>query len=129
MAKTDTMNEAWQETSNRVAEYAGEAKDKATELGRNAEEKVNQKREAAANVLQNTAGSLRDRAHSSGEAISSFGDKTADKLQHTAEYLREHDVRGMVGDLEGVVRRNPGPSLIAAAAFGFLLGAAMRGRD
>jgi vacuolar-type H+-ATPase subunit E/Vma4 len=129
MAKSETMNEAWQETSNRVAEYAGEAKEKAAEMGRNAEQKVNQKREAAANALQSTAGSLRDRAQSSGEAISNFGNKTADKLQHTAEYLRDHDMRGMMGDLEGVVRRNPGPSLIAAAAFGFLLGAAMRGRD
>jgi ElaB/YqjD/DUF883 family membrane-anchored ribosome-binding protein len=129
MAKSETMNETWQETSNRVAEYAGEAKEKAAEFGRNAEEKVNQKREAAANALQNTAGTLRDRAQSSGEAISNLGNKTADKLQNTAEYLREHDMRGMMGDLEGVVRRNPGPSLIAAAAFGFLLGAAMRTRD
>lgn len=129
MANSETMNETWQQTSNRAAEYAGEAKEKAAELGRDAEQKMNQKRESAANALKNTAGSLRDRAHSSSEAIANFGDRTADRLENTANYLREHDMRGMMGDLEGMVRRNPGPSLIAAAAFGFLLGAAMRGRE
>lgn len=128
MATSETLNETWQETSGRVSEYAHEAKEKAAELARSAEEKVNQKREAAAAALQSTAGSLRNRAQASGEAIAGFGNKTADKLQHTADYLRDHDARGMLGDLEGVVRRNPGPSLVAAAVVGFLLGAAMRKR-
>jgi hypothetical protein len=32
-------------------------------------------------------------------------------------------------DLEQVVRRNPTPALIGAIGLGFLLGAALRGRD
>ena len=126
MTKSDTLNETWQETSGRVSEYAHDAKEKAAELTRNAEEKVNQKRQAAAEALQSTAGSLRNKAQSSGEALANFGSRTADRIQSTADYVRDHDMRGMMGDLEGVVRRNPGPSLIAAAALGFIIGSAMR---
>jgi len=46
----------------------------------------------------------------------------ADKLSDTADYLREHDINRMVTDLRRLVRNYPGPTLIAAAAVGFLLG-------
>jgi ElaB/YqjD/DUF883 family membrane-anchored ribosome-binding protein len=51
---------------------------------------------------------------------------TADKLESTAGYIREHDVKAMFSDVEDVVRRNPGPSLLIAASIGFLIGRAFR---
>ena len=50
----------------------------------------------------------------------------ADKLETTADYVREHDVRDMMGDVEQFVKSHPGQSLIAAAAVGFLVGRAFR---
>jgi len=51
-----------------------------------------------------------------------FMHTAADKLSDTADYLREHDINSMVTDLKRLVRNYPGPTLIAAAAVGFLLG-------
>ena len=50
----------------------------------------------------------------------------ADKVEATAQYVRQHDVQDMMADLENLVRRHPGQSLIAAAAVGFLLGRAFK---
>ena len=56
------------------------------------------------------------------------GGYTEDTLvqQTTAEYLREHDTRAMLEDLEAVVRRYPGQALAAAAVIGFFAGRALR---
>ena len=108
---------------------AAQAMNRATDLGRTAAEKLEQSRSATADALQSTAGSIRSSAQSSADAVSSVGYKTADKLESTANYVRNHDFRGMLRHLEDVVRRNPGPSMVAAAAVGVLLGAAFRNRD
>ena len=50
----------------------------------------------------------------------------ADKLEATADYVREHDVKDMISDVERFVKDHPSQSLIAAAAVGFLVGRAFR---
>ena len=55
-----------------------------------------------------------------------YGTATADRIENTARYLREHDTHDMVSGVESMVRRNPGASLCAALAVGFLIGSAMR---
>ena len=62
--------------------------------------------------------------------VNEFATKTADKIEKTARYLREHDTNDMVAGMESMVRRNPGASLCAALAVGFLIGTAIkRDRD
>jgi hypothetical protein len=80
----------------------------------------------AAGALQNTADSLRNRVEQGGSKLSNVANATATKLESTANYMRDHDMRAMMGDVEGAIRRNPGPALLCAAAFGFLLGTALR---
>ena len=136
MTNSETFKGTSEESSNltsraadKLGDVAAQAKEKATDLGRTAAEKFEQSRSATADALQSTAGSIRSGAQSSSDAISSVGYKTADKLETTANYVRNHDFQGMLRDLEDVVRRSPGPSMIAAAAVGVLLGAALRSRD
>jgi len=124
---TDRVSNMASEAKDRMSDVASQAKEKASEFSRSAVQKMDEKRMTAAEALHNTAESLRGGAQTGGTRMSSIANTAAEKLENTASYMREHDVRGMVGDLEGVVRRNPGPSLIAAAAVGFLLGAAIRG--
>jgi len=58
--------------------------------------------------------------------ISNFGRKAADVIDEnisaTAAYVRDHDGGRMMHDLKRVVRNNPGLSLLAAIAVGFLVG-------
>lgn len=61
-----------------------------------------------------------------GDGSGSFSMKAAQALGTTAAYIRTHDAQEMMCDAEEAARQNPLPSLIGAAALGFLLGAFLR---
>ena len=50
----------------------------------------------------------------------------ADKVGETAKYVRSHGAKDILSDVEHFVRKNPGKSVIAAAAVGFLVDRALR---
>ena len=114
---------------DRIADTASQVKDRAAELGRSAIQKVDEGRSRTAETLKSTADSLRSGAQSSGQAITDVANRTAEKIDSTANYIRDHDFRGMLVDIEQVVRRSPTPALIGAIGLGFLLGAALRRRE
>jgi len=109
----------------KVADMASHAKHTAADWGRSAASAVDRNMKSAAGALENTASALRDRVPASGK-VNEFATATADKIENTARYLREHDTRDMVSGVESAVRKNPGASLAAALAVGFLIGTAMR---
>src|ERR1700676_1615596 len=137
MTNSETSTENWPNNlsdasarvSDKIADTAPQEKNRARECGRPGAKKVDDSRSGTAATLKSTADSLRSGAQSSGQAISDVANKTAGKIDATADYIRNHDFRGMLTDLEQVVRRNPTPALIGAIGLGFLLGAALRGRD
>lgn len=95
-------------------------------MGRSAAQKIDQNRETAASSLESAATTLHQNAASlpGGEKVSNLAHTAADKLSSTADYVRRNDVSGMMSDVERVVKNNPGPSLLAAAVVGFLVGRA-----
>lgn len=127
----DAASNAASSVSDKVMDAASQAKDKVNELGRTAANKIDENRGSAASGLDTAASTLRDKASSlpGGESVTRFAQETADKLHSTADYVRQHDVNSMMGDLEHMVKRNPGPSLVAAAVVGFLIGRAFTSND
>lgn len=121
-AAADTAKDAM----NAAAAAATQAADKASELGRDALDKLDAGRGPVAQGLHATASALRTYAP---DSVSRHAHTTADAMETAADYIRGRDLRSMTADLTDLVRRSPGPSLIAAVAIGFLLGAAMRRRD
>jgi hypothetical protein len=109
----------------KVSGMASQAKNTAADWGRTAASTVDRNLQSAAGALENTASALRDRAPGSGK-VNEFATATAGKIENTARYLREHDTGDMVAGVESIVRRNPGASLCAALAVGFLIGTALR---
>jgi ElaB/YqjD/DUF883 family membrane-anchored ribosome-binding protein len=109
----------------KVSDMASHAKTTAAEWGRSASTAVDRNMKSAAGALENTASALRERVPATGK-VNELATATADKIENTARYLREHDTRDMVAGVETLVRRNPGASLCAALAVGFLIGTAMR---
>ena len=97
----------------------------AADWGRSAASAMDRNLQSAAGALENTASKLRERVPASGK-VNDIATKTADKFETTARYLREHDTRDMVSGMESMVRRNPGASLCAALAVGFLIGTAIK---
>jgi ElaB/YqjD/DUF883 family membrane-anchored ribosome-binding protein len=124
----DTVSSTAENVKEKVTDAAESARQRVSEAGRQATGKIDEKRAPAADALQNAASTLHERAEDlpGGETVRSVAHSAADKLESTAGYIREHDVRAMVSDVEDVVRRNPGPSLLIAAAVGFLIGRAFR---
>lgn len=122
---TDPMAEgASSNLQGKVAQAAAETKEQLADAERKTLEQVDQQRQTAASGLDAAASTLHESAEKlpGGEKVSRAAHATADKVQQTADYVREHDVSAMVQDIQGVVRRYPGESLLAAAAVGFLVG-------
>jgi ElaB/YqjD/DUF883 family membrane-anchored ribosome-binding protein len=89
-----------------------------TDLGDTAARKIDENRIRVASGLESAARAI----HTSGETASAVADSAANRASATADYVRQHDVNTMLKDVERLVKNNPGPSLLAAAAFGFLVG-------
>ena len=128
---TEPMNDAAETVTEKVAEAASQVKERVSGLGQSAASKIDENRGAAAGGLESAASTLHEKADNlpGGEKIASLAHSTADKLSSTADYVRDHDVKSMMADVEHLVKNNPGPSLLAAAAVGFLVGRAFSSND
>ena len=111
----------------KATEAAANAAEKGRRLGRSAVDTIEQGRRSAASSLQSAASTLHDKAdHLPGvERAGSIAHSTADKLEAVAGYMRDHDTKQMMADVEDVVKRRPGQSLLVAMAVGFLIGKAI----
>jgi hypothetical protein len=114
----------WKE---RASHLGHEAKEKASQLGHEAEEKFDRARQSVADTMQRTADGLRERA-AGDTRYASYAQGAANRVESAARYVRDHRAGDYVGDLEGVIRRHPGRSFLAALAVGFLLGRSMSSR-
>jgi ElaB/YqjD/DUF883 family membrane-anchored ribosome-binding protein len=110
-----------------VTEGAQSVAASVTNAARDAAAAVDERRSTAADGLDAAATALHDRAADlpGGETVRDAARATADRLGSSAEYVRTHDAKRMMADVESFVKSNPGPALAVAAAFGFLLGRAL----
>jgi ElaB/YqjD/DUF883 family membrane-anchored ribosome-binding protein len=98
-----------------------------SDAARDAAATLDDSRSTAADGLDAAASALHDKAAGlpGGETVRNAARATADRLGTSAEYVRTHDARRMLADVESFVKSNPGPALAVATAFGFLLGRAL----
>jgi ElaB/YqjD/DUF883 family membrane-anchored ribosome-binding protein len=96
-------------------------KTKVQDVGAKAARRADRARVGAAAGLETVASTL----HEKGDRVATAAHSTADAVASGAEYLRDNDVQTMMSDLMEVMRRNPGRTLLGAAAVGFLLGRAL----
>ena len=122
----DPTADAPSTVGEKLSDAAAQVKDKVSDLGRTAADKIDENRGAAASGLEKAASALHENAEGlpGGEKVASLAHAAAEKLSSTAKYVREHDVNRMMADVETLVKNNPGPSLLAAAVIGFLVGRA-----
>jgi hypothetical protein len=110
-------------TGDKLSDGASQVRSKASDLGRLAVDKIDQNRDSAAGGLESAAHKIHDKPDSlpGGQKVISVAHTAANTLSSTADYIREHDVNSMMADLSRLVKNNPGPALLAAAALGFLV--------
>jgi ElaB/YqjD/DUF883 family membrane-anchored ribosome-binding protein len=97
------------------------------DMARAAKQTVDDARQTAAERLGSAASAVGDRADQlpGGPKVQRFAEMAAERLSTTADYVRSHDAKRMLADVEGVVKNHPGPSLMIAAAFGFVVARAL----
>ena len=114
-----------------VAERAGtranDVKASMSDAARTAAQTLDEGRQIAAERLGSAASAVRDRLDQlpGGPKVQQFAHAAAERLSTTADYVRSHDAKRMLTDVERVAKNNPGLSLVVAAAFGFVLGRAL----
>jgi ElaB/YqjD/DUF883 family membrane-anchored ribosome-binding protein len=122
---TDQGADIARKAKESIADTAKTMKDKTQEFGRTAVNKIEENRLSAAGALHNAASSLHQTAGKLPN-VPDIAHSTAEKVDAVAKYMEGHDTKQMMADIEAVVKRNPGPSLLIAAAVGFLVGRAIR---
>ena len=105
--------------------------DGAVRQGDSATEKFNDGREGAADGLEKAAAAVQTHVDQlpGGETVSDLAHAAADRLTSTADYVRKNDLKSMLANVEHVVRKNPGPALLAATLAGFFVGRALYTND
>jgi ElaB/YqjD/DUF883 family membrane-anchored ribosome-binding protein len=107
-----------------VTQRAREAAQSVTDV---ANETIDNGRSTVADGLDSAASAIRDRADAlpGGEGVRHFARRAADRLGNSADYVRTGDPGQIVADAGRFIKNNPGPALMVAAAFGFIVGRAL----
>jgi ElaB/YqjD/DUF883 family membrane-anchored ribosome-binding protein len=108
-----------------------EVKSAASDLGQAAADEIDRRRRAAAAGIKSAAKSLHEKADDlpGGARVADVAHGAANKLNATGNYIRRRNLTAMSRDVRSVVRDNPVPALIGAAALGFLLAKMFSSRD
>jgi hypothetical protein len=109
-----------------AAELAKEARESVEGLRRSVGQKLDDARGETGAALHTAAASVRTTGHQGAAAIDELATGTADRLDATGYFIEEHELRDALTGLRRFGRRHLAGSLVAAAAFGFLAGAAIR---
>jgi ElaB/YqjD/DUF883 family membrane-anchored ribosome-binding protein len=110
-----------------VVDATRDARASVADMARAAGATAEHTRVAAADKLAGAASTVRQHADEipGGPRVHEFANAAADRLSSTADYLRTSDSARMRSDVETVVKNHPGPALMVAAMFGFLIGRAL----
>jgi ElaB/YqjD/DUF883 family membrane-anchored ribosome-binding protein len=124
------MNPGQAGGSSRRHDFGGlgeNAAESMADMGRTASETVDDARHTAGERLVSAASAVEDRIDRlpGGPRIKRVAEAAVQRLGSTAEYVRSHDAKHMLADVERMVKNNPGPALVIAAACGFVIGRAL----
>ena len=114
------------ETASQLGSKVSEIRDQVEDLGRAAGKKLDQTRNETAAAFHTAASSVRTTGRHSSEKIDTLATSAAEKLDATASYIQDHDMRSLIASIRHIVRRHPTRSVMVASGIGFLGGFAVR---
>ena len=134
--------------TDRARDIAGTAQEKLSDVGSTVRERAANMKDSLADALESGADRLRQRVHSgqptiggSGQLAAAtstgtvttsdgravvVGERVADGMQATADWIRDADLEGLKSGVERQVKEHPGRTLLIAVGLGYLLGKALR---
>lgn len=105
-----------------------DARESIEELGRSAGRELDEARDETAGALHAAASSVRRTGRQGSAAIDHLTTGAADRLDATASYVEDYELRDAFKGLRQFGRRHLTASLVVAAAIGFLAGTALTAR-
>jgi ElaB/YqjD/DUF883 family membrane-anchored ribosome-binding protein len=117
----DNITETAMEFGREAKESLEKLARSAEKLARSASDSLDETRDGTGDALHAAAASIRE----AGQSLNNLTTGVSQKLHATGAYIEDHDFKGM---LKGFASRNPGPSLVVAAALGFFIGTAVMRR-
>jgi ElaB/YqjD/DUF883 family membrane-anchored ribosome-binding protein len=112
------------ETASQLRSKVSEMRDDLGDLG--GPPGKNWMRNETAAGFHAAASSVRTTGRHSSEKIDTLATSAAEKLDVTASYIQDHDIRGLIADMRHFIRRHPTRSLMVASGIGFFGGFAVR---
>lgn len=109
-----------------ASELGTQARESIEELGRAAGRKLDEARGETGDALHAAASSVRATGRQGSEAIDNLATGAAGRLDATASYIEDHDLKSVATGLRRFSRQHLTGSLVAAAAIGFFAGSAIR---
>lgn len=95
------------------------------EFGRSAGRRLDEARDETGDALHAAAATVRTNGRKGSEAIDNLAAGAADRLDATASYVEDHDLRDVFAGLGRFGRSHLVGTLVAAAAIGFVAGSAL----
>ena len=127
---TEELGQYGEETREQAERLASDGKETlnqtASQVRERAVEAAEEAREKAAERVHTAAESVRERVAGRGGIPETAGEKVAEGMQRTATYMRQHDTGTILHDVVQYVREHPKRSIVAAVAFGYVLGRVFR---
>jgi len=108
-----------------ASELGKDARESIEDLSRSAGKRLDDARDETADALHTAATSVRRTGRQGSEAIDNIATGAADRLDATASYVEDHDLKDVYNGLRRFGRRHLTGTVVAAAAVGFLAGAAL----
>jgi ElaB/YqjD/DUF883 family membrane-anchored ribosome-binding protein len=108
-----------------ASELGKEANESIEELVRSAGRRLDEARDETGSALHSAASSVRTTGRQGSKAIDNLATGAADRMDATASYIEDHDLRDAVTGLRRFGRRHLAGSLLVAATIGFLAGSAL----
>jgi ElaB/YqjD/DUF883 family membrane-anchored ribosome-binding protein len=110
------------EKVSQLGETMAEVKEAAEGLAHSAAQQLDQARRDTAGALHTAASSVRTTGCHGADAVDKVAGGAADKLDATAAFVEDHDLRISLTSLRRFGRRHPATTLFAGLAFGMLAG-------
>jgi ElaB/YqjD/DUF883 family membrane-anchored ribosome-binding protein len=120
--------EAASSLTHRAQEAGSNLASQASNLASQAQERADDALSRAGQGMSSLADQLRHNAPQEG-MFGTAASAAADRLRQGGQYLQEHGVGDIAGDMGSLVRRYPLPALCVGFGFGVLLGMALTRRS
>jgi uncharacterized protein YjbJ (UPF0337 family) len=120
-----TMRNTSQDVGVGHDDYSGDAKRTVEETASAAATLASPPISAVGERIGSLAGVIREKAPHEG-AVGTAATTVAEKLDAAGSYLQEKNLDHMMGDLSGMIRRYPVPSLLVGLGIGYLLARSTR---